>query len=130
MAINSHFFAPFPVPPLAASQSDFAYLIGLAASRGSVYSAFESPFQNYALVGDAPAINIDASNGASVVHRDPSFADGRHVLENVQLWNALAGSAQIVTNGIKTIPEYRDAAHPDAPLIPPGPANYSNSNSW
>ena len=130
VAINSHFFAPFPVPPLAASQSDFAYLIGLAASRGSVYSAFESPFQNYALVGDAPAINIDASNGASVVHRDPSFADGRHVLENVQLWNALAGSAQIVTNGIRTIPEYRDAAHPDAPLIPPGPANYSNSNSW
>src|SRR3954453_17492505 len=47
VAIHSHFFAPFPVPPLAVSQSDYAYLIGLAASRGNVYSAFESPFQNY-----------------------------------------------------------------------------------
>src|SRR5437667_318685 len=92
-AINGHFFLPFP------SSLPDAYLIGLAASRGSVYSAFEAPVQNYALVTDSPAINIDASNHASVVHADTSFADGKHVLENVQLWNALAGSAQIVTDG-------------------------------
>jgi len=123
-AINGHFFLPFP------SSLPDAYLIGLAASRGSVYSAFEAPVQNYALVTDSPAINIDASNHASVVHADTSFADGKHVLENVQLWNALAGSAQIVTDGVKTIPVYLDATHPDGQLIPPGPANYSNRNSW
>src|SRR5262249_25640344 len=41
-----------------------------------------------------------------------------------------SGSAQIVTNGVKTIPCYVDAAHPDCALVGPGPANYSNSNSW
>jgi hypothetical protein len=117
VAINSHFFAPFPVPA-GSTQGAYAYLIGLAASRGNIYSAFEAPFQNYALVTDSPAINIDASNNAGVVTRDPSIADGKHVLENVQLWNALAGSAQIVTNGVKTIPTYKDATHPDDPLTP------------
>jgi hypothetical protein len=117
VAINSHFFAPFPVPG-GSTQGAYAYLIGLAASRGDVYSGFEAPFQNYAIVTDAPAVNIDASNNASIVHRDPDFADGKHVLENVQLWNALAGSAQIVTNGVRTIPEYKDATHPDALLTP------------
>src|SRR5262245_60380718 len=116
-AINSHFFAPFPVPA-GSTQGAYAYLIGLAASRGNVYSAFEAPFQSYALVTDAPAINIDAANNASVVTRDPSFSDGTHVLENVQLFNALAGSGQIVTNGVTTIPTYKDATHPDDLLTP------------
>lgn len=129
VAINSHFFAPFPVPP-GSNQGAYAYLIGLAASRGNVYSAFETPFQNYALVAEAPAINLDRENNASVVHRDPAFADGKHVLEDVTLWNALSGSAQIITDGVKSLPLYRDATHPDAPLVGPGPANYSNSNSW
>jgi hypothetical protein len=129
VAINGNFFAPFPVPA-GSDQGAFAYLIGLGASRGNVYSAFETPFQNYAIVADSPALNIDAQNNAQVVHRDPAFADGKHVLENVTLWNALSGSAQIITNGAKSIPLYRDAEHPDAPLVGPGPANYSNSNSW
>src|SRR5437773_1201562 len=129
VAINSHFFAPFPVPA-GSNQGAWAYLIGLTASRGNVYSAFETPFQIYAIVADSPAINIDRENNASVVHRDPAFADGKHVLENVTLYNALAGSAQIITDGVKSIPLYRDAAHPDAPLIGPGNNNYSNSNSW
>ena len=75
------------------------------------------------------------------MHRDPAFSDGTcyglcqavdglHVLENVTLWNAFAGSAQIVTNGVKTIPCYVDATHPACQLVGPGPANYSNSNSW
>jgi hypothetical protein len=127
VAINSHFFAPFPVPA-GSNQGDYAYLIGLAASRGNVYSGFENPFQNYAIAADAPAINIDRNNNASVVHRDPAFADGKHVLENVSLYNALAGSAQIITAGVKSIPQYKDATHPDAVLIPNG--TYSNNNSW
>ena len=119
-AINVHFFAPFPVPG-GSTQSAYAYVIGLAASRGKVYSGFESaPIQSYAIVANSPGINIDKNNNASVVHRDPASADGMGVLEGVQLWNALAGSGQILTNGVKTIPEYTDATHPNE-LLTPGP---------
>ena len=48
LAVNSHFFAPFPV--FAPSQAAYAYAIGLAASRGNVYSAFETPVQIYAIM--------------------------------------------------------------------------------
>src|SRR5262249_26224503 len=118
-AINVHFFAPFPVPGCS-TEGAYAYVIGLAASRGKVYSGFESPVQSYAIVTNSPGLNIDRSNNASIVHRDPNSADGMHVLENVELWNALAGSSQVLTNGVKTIPEYRDAAHTDD-LLTPGP---------
>jgi len=118
-AINVHFFAPFPVPG-GSTQGAYAYVIGLAASRGLVYSGFESPIQSYAIVTNSPGLNIDRSNNASIVHRDPSSVDGMDVLENVELWNALAGSGQILTNGVKTIPEYTDATHPDD-LLTPGP---------
>src|SRR5215470_5701144 len=57
VAINSHFFLPFP------SSSPDAMLIGLAASNGNVYSAFETPVQSYAIVTNAPAVNIDPLNG-------------------------------------------------------------------
>jgi hypothetical protein len=124
LAINSHFFLPFP------SIDPNAMLIGLAASNGSVYSVFEVPFQSYAIVTNAPALNIDPSNRASIVHTDTSFADGKHVVEDVQLWNTVAGSAQIITDGAASIPLYIDAAHTDALLTPGGPGNYSNSNSW
>jgi hypothetical protein len=122
-AINVHFFAPFPTPA-GSTQTAYAYVIGLAASRGAVYSGFESPVQNYAIVTDVPGINIDAANNASVVHKDPAFADNMHVLENVQLWNALAGSGQIVTNGVKTIPNYKNATHPDELLTPNSTYSY------
>ena len=109
-------------------QAAYAYLIGLAASRGNVYSAFESPVQNYAIMADSPAVNIDPDNFASIVHRDPAFADGLHVLEPVTLWNALSGSGQIITNGQLSIPCYLPTA--GCSLVPPGNANYSNANSW
>src|SRR5262245_23895902 len=124
VALNGHFFLPFPSADLN------AMLIGLGASDGNVYSAFEAPVQSYALVTDAPALNIDSLNQASIVHKDLTFADGKHVIEPVVLLNALAGSAQIITNGVKTIPTYIDATHPDGLLTGPGPANYSNTNSW
>jgi len=124
IAVNSHFFLPFP------SADPNAMLIGLAASRGNVYSGFENPVQSYAIVSNAPAVNIEPSNTATIVHRDFSAADAKHVAEPVALWNALAGSAQIVTNGVKTIPVYVDAQHPDGLLAPGGPAAYSNANSW
>jgi hypothetical protein len=83
VAIDSHFFAPFPVPN-GSTQGAYAYLIGLAASRGNVYSGFEAPFQNYAIVTNSPALNIDSANRASIVHRDPS-GDDKQVLEDVEL---------------------------------------------
>jgi Phosphodiester glycosidase len=130
VAINSHFFAPFPVvnTPQGQAQAAFAYLIGLAASRGNVYSAFETPIQNYAIMADSPAVNIDRDNHASIVHRDPADSTGLGVIEHVTLWNALSGSGQIITNGVKSIPCYLPLA--GCSLVPPGNANYSNSNSW
>jgi exopolysaccharide biosynthesis protein len=124
IAINAHYFLPFPSP-----QPD-AMLVGFAASEGVVYSGFETPSQSYAIVANAPALNIDHSNRARIVHRDPAFADGEHLLEDVSLWTALAGAAQIVTNGVKTIPQYTDDRHPSGQLTPGGPGGYSNSKSW
>ena len=124
VAINGHFFLPFP------STERTAWVIGLAASEGRVYSAFESPAQRYALVANAPALNIDRDNRASLVHWDPAQPDGRRVLEPVTLWNVVAGSAQVVTVGVVTVPQYRDAAHPVALLEPGGPNDYSNAVAW
>lgn len=118
IAINAHFFVPFPSP-----DAD-AFLVGLAASEGKVYSGFESPEQSYALVKDAPALNIGRDNRVAIVHRDPAIADGLHVRENVALWNVVSGSAQIVTGGIATIPQY------GAELTDGGPNKYSAEKSW
>lgn len=124
LAVNGHFFLPFP------STDRTAWIIGLGASEGRVYSAFESPEQRYALVPDAPAINIDRENRASIVHRDSSMPDGLHVRERVRLWNVLAGSSQIITNGRVTVPVYKDATHPAGQLEPGGPSSYSNEKAW
>jgi exopolysaccharide biosynthesis protein len=124
LAINAHYFLPFP------SQDKTAWIIGLGASEGNVFSAFERPEQSFALVADAPALNIDRNNHATIVHYDPAGADGKHVRENVTLWNAVAGSSQIVTDGHVTIPAYHDDTHPDAELDPGGPNNYSNAKAW
>lgn len=122
--INGHFFLPFP------STDTSAWLVGFAASEGRVFSAFESPEQNYALMADSPAINIDRGNHASVVHRDPGDPDRRRVLERIEVWTAISGSAQIVTDGVVTIPVYKDATHPDGTLTPGSASNYSNAKSW
>ena len=125
VAINAHYFLPFPSP------DHDAWLIGLAASDGVVYSAFEAPEQNFAIVTDSPALNIDQQNHASIVHRDPADPGGKRIKENVTLWNTVAGSAQIVTDGAVSIPQYEDASHAGALLKPGGPNNrYSNQYSW
>ena len=96
VAINAHYFLPFP------SAGREAWVIGIAASDGLVYSAFESPEQDYALLKDAPAVNIDQHNHAAIIHRG---SDERHAAEPVTLWTTLAGSAQIVTRGAASIPD-------------------------
>jgi len=124
LAVNAHFFLPFPSP-----DTD-AWIIGLGASNGRVFSAFETPEQNYALVADAPALNFDPRQRASIVHRHPKKPNGLHVRERVRLWNTVAGSSQIVTDGRVTVPAYKDAGHPRGVLAPGGSSNYSNDKSW
>jgi len=124
LAVNAHYFLPFP------SEDKTAWIIGLGASEGRVFSAFEIPEQSYALVAYAPALNIDRDNHATIVNYDPAFADGTHVRERVTLWNVVAGSSQIVTAGRITVPAYRDDNHFDAELDPGGPNNYSNAKAW
>jgi exopolysaccharide biosynthesis protein len=113
VAINAHFFLPFPSTDVNAD------VVGLAASEGKVYSSCELPAQSYAIVANAPAINIDREGRASMV---------RCSVESSVLWNAVAGSAQIVTNGAVTIPGYRDRENPEGLLTPNG--DYSNQRSW
>jgi hypothetical protein len=124
LAVNAHYFLPFPSPQPEAS------VVGFAASNGKVFGPFEDPVQSYALVRNVPALNLDRENHAAVVHPDPADPERRRVLEPVTLWNAVSGSAQIVTGGAKTIPVYADAAHPNGALTPGGPGNYSNERSW
>lgn len=129
VAVNSHFFVPYPTTDTDAN------VVGLAASKGTVYSPFEDQpvatgfaVQNYAIVPFGAAMNIDATNHASIVHRDVSNADNKHVLEPVTLYNAISGSAQIVTDGVSSVPVYSDATHPTGLLTTNG--TYNNSNSW
>ncbi len=128
VAINAHFFLPYP------SSDPEAFLVGLAVSAGRVYSPFEAPSQPYAIVSDAPALNIDRENRAAIVTRSPDDPEGVTVREPVELWNAVAGSAQVVTAGVKTIPVYLDEAHREGArrgaLVPGGPGSYSNRDSW
>ncbi len=116
IALNGHFFFPYP------STDEESFLIGLAASNGIVFSTFEAPAQSYAIVTNAPALNIDEKNEASII--------GPSTVNKVKLWNAISGSAQIITNGISTIPVYKNGEHPDGLLTPGGPNSYDNSKSW
>jgi len=131
LAINAHYFLPFP------STDREAWLVGIAASEGQVYSAFETPEQSFALVRDAAGLNIDRENHAAIVHRrlrrgvgGQGSDDGTAVEEPVTLWTTVSGSAQIVTDGVKTVPTYKDAQHLDALLDPGGPGTFSNEKSW
>ena len=79
IAVNAHFFLPFP------SANPFASLIGLAASDGVVYSAFEVAEQSFAIVANAPAINIDTQSRqrcSRAARRGRHGSDGtRHLVE-------------------------------------------------
>lgn len=123
VAVNGHFFLPFP------SDDADAWVIGLGAAGGRVFSAFETPEQDYAIVADAPALHVTTRHRARLVHRR-SGDDGTRIRERGRVWTAVAGSAQVVTRGRVTIPTYRDAAHPAA-LLRPGPeGRYDTGRSW
>jgi exopolysaccharide biosynthesis protein len=132
VAINGNFFLPYPSADVNANA------VGLVASNGNVFSAFEpQPIaagytdQSYAIVSYAPALNIDGNNNAAIVHRDSGNPDNKHVIEPVTLWNSISGNAQIVTNGMASVPVYRDATHPDGLLTPyANGTTYDNGKSW
>jgi exopolysaccharide biosynthesis protein len=111
VAVNAHFFTPYPSPEME------SWLVGYAASEGKVYSDFERPEQSYAIMADAPAIALDRTNHAAVVRA------GRR--PEIEVWTAVSGSAQIVTAGVKTIPRYREGE-----LTAGGPGGYSDAKSW
>ncbi len=123
VAVNGHFFLPFP------SEDADAWVIGLAASAGRGFSAFETPVQGYASVDDAPGLHGDARRRVRVVHRRGG-GDGTRIRERGRIWTAVAGSAQVVTSGRVTIPAYRDVAHPDAALRPGSDGRYDTGRSW
>ena len=100
-AVNGHFFE-FPL------QADGGTNItGFAASLGQVYSAFESrPALAYAILPNAPALNMDEGNHAVIALRGTteSLLVDADTGRPVSPYNTLSGSAQIITRGVVTIP--------------------------
>jgi exopolysaccharide biosynthesis protein len=100
LAVNAHFFN------FTVNSAVHTTLTGFAASEGTVFSAFEAaPLANallpYALTANSPALNISASNVAQIVGvggTQTSLANG------VVPYNAVSGSDQVITNGVKTLP--------------------------
>jgi hypothetical protein len=103
MAINAHFFEPWPPP---AGDDGAVSLMGVAVSDGHVYSPFKSnPSKPYAIAPNAAGLNIDPDNHASIVHRHPADPTGCSVIGPVKLWTTVSGSAQIISNGVVTVPD-------------------------
>lgn len=102
LAVNAHFFNL-----TNANAAVGTTLTGLAASNGTVYSPFEpAPLPNallpYALTAGSPALNISATNEASILGvgaTQTSLAGG------VVPYNAVSGSGQIITGGAKSLPQ-------------------------
>jgi len=111
----------------------YAKVVGFSASAGQVCSPFTTqppvdgggqyPNQSYAIVGNAPAINIDPNNNATIVTRG---ASGTTIAQTgTTVWNAFSGSAQILTAGLNTVPTYTTSG---GPLTVTN--GYSDANSW
>ena len=97
IAINAHFFEPWPPPTPDDSSAD---LLGIAASNGRVYSPFDAnPPKQYAIHPNAPGLNLDAANRATIVHRNPADPSGLTAAEPVKLYNTVCGNEQIVAAG-------------------------------
>jgi Phosphodiester glycosidase len=99
LAVNVHFF-DFPLQSNGGTN-----LTGFAASQGNVYSAFDpNPVLNFALLPNATGLNLSANNQAQIVNRGDTTTSLVAGLDPVMPYNTLTGSAQIITNGVKTLP--------------------------
>jgi hypothetical protein len=96
IAVNAHFFTPWP-----ADGTGYSWIIGLAASDGTVYSAFERN-KGYPFQDNLPALNIADDNTASVVYQAEGDTTGYAVDLPVRLHNAVCGNEQILTQGVNT----------------------------
>ncbi len=88
LAINAHFFGPFP--PVDA----YANLSGIAASEGDAYS----PFEGVNTVG----FNLDPSNQPAVIVQASGDTTGYATEPAVTLHNTVGAREQIVTAGANT----------------------------
>jgi hypothetical protein len=95
VAVNAHFFKPWP------ATDGYTDLVGLAASQGQVYSAFERavapPFQV-----SLPALDLGADNTPSLVHQAAGDATGLATDPAVRSYNTVCGNEQILTHGVNT----------------------------
>lgn len=102
IAINAHFFSPWP-----ADGTGYSWLIGLAASaatsgpNGHAYAPFESNL-GYPYQDNLPALNIGADNVATVVYQAGGDLTGYATDPPVTLYNAVCGNEQILTDGLIT----------------------------
>jgi hypothetical protein len=96
IAVNANFFTPWP-----ADGTGYSWVTGLAASDGTVYSAFERN-KGYPYQDNLPALNITASNAASIVYQAEGDTTGYAVDPPVALHNAVCGNEQILTRGVNT----------------------------
>ena len=102
LAINAHFFSPWP-----ADGTGTSWLVGLAASAattgpdGHAYAPFERNL-GYPYQDDLPAMNLGSDNTATVVYQAAGDATGYGTDPPVTLYNAVSGNEQILTNGVNT----------------------------
>jgi hypothetical protein len=100
IAINAHFFTPFPD-----DGTGYTWLIGLAASsatsgpHGHAYAPFDmnvgSPFQS-----NLPALNMGADNTVTLVYQAAGDVTGYATDPPVALDNAVSGNEQILSGGV------------------------------
>jgi hypothetical protein len=100
LAINAHFFTPFPDDGTGTT-----WLISLAASaatsgpNGHAYAPFERNLGG-AYQNDLPAMNIGADNTATLVYQAAGDATGYATDPPVTLHNAVSGNEQLLDNGV------------------------------
>lgn len=116
IAINAHFFTPWP------TEDTEVDLKGLAASDGRIYSTFEHdlayPFQK-----NLPALNIAADNTPTIVYEAAGDTTGIATEPQVAVHNALSGNEQILCRGanVTGTGKWDNALHPRTAIgIAPG----------
>ena len=66
----------------------------------------------FAICPNAPGLNIDENNRATIVHRAAGERTGYATREGVSLYNTISGCAQIIQDGVNRVPDV--AAEPGA----------------